>query len=151
MSEEVGDRRNPTSRAISDPNQFPELPVTVVLNRIPVPVLAVEPGGEVVFANEAFRELMGIDADSADAAEPMHLQNIFPARDAPGVNIAETFLTTVATRADSLWRMSDSKGDILQVRASKSILRRAEDDLVLVVLEDFTDQLWNDPKSAFRN
>lgn len=46
--------------------------------------------------------------------------------------------------------MTDSKGDILQVRASKSILRRAEDSVVLVVLEDFTDQLWNDPKSAFR-
>ena len=60
------------------------------------------------------------------------------------------FLTTVATRADSLWRMTDKTGDIVQVRASKSILRRTEDTIVLVALEDFTDQLWNDPKSALR-
>ncbi|MGU3432906.1 PAS domain-containing protein [Actinomycetes bacterium M1A6_2h] len=150
MSESGGDRRDPASRAISDPNQFPELPVTVVLDRIPVPVLAVDPGGTVVFANESFRELMGIDPDEPPSDQRMHLHDIFPAREGLGVNIAETFLTTVATRADSLWRMSDAKGDILQVRASKSILRRAEDQVVLVVLEDFTDQLWNDPKSAFR-
>ncbi|KIQ18212.1 histidine kinase [Rhodococcus sp. MEB064] len=150
MSDAVSDRRNSTSEAISTPTQFPSLPVTVVLDRIPVPVLAVEPGGSVVFANEAFDELMGFDEENPRSDDALSLQDIFPASEPLGVNIAETFLTTVATRADSLWRMSDSKGDILQVRASKSILRRAEDSVVLVVLEDFTDQLWNDPKSAFR-
>lgn len=138
------------SEAISTPMQFPTLPVTVVLDRIPVPVLAVDTAGTVVFANEAFDELMGFDEESPRSDETLTLQDVFPENEPVGVNIAETFLTTVATRADSLWRMSDSKGDILQVRASKSILRRAEDSVVLVVLEDFTDQLWNDPKSAFR-
>ncbi|MBY6537349.1 histidine kinase [Rhodococcus sp. BP-349] len=150
MSDAVSDRRNPTSEAVSTTTQFPSLPVTVVLDRIPLAVLAVEPGGTVVFANEAFDELMGFDEESPRSSETLTLQDIFPANEPLGVNIAETFLTTVATRADSLWRMTDSKGDILQVRASKSILRRAEDSVVLVVLEDFTDQLWNDPKSAFR-
>ncbi len=150
MSEAVGDRRNPSSAGISDPAEFPALPVSVVLDRIPLPVLAVEPGGTVVFANEAFDQLMGFDEQTPRSDAALHLQDIFPANEPLGVNIAETFLTTVATRADSLWRMTDAKGDILQVRASKSILRRAEDSVVLVVLEDFTDQLWNDPKSAFR-
>ena len=31
-----GDRRNLDSRPISDPTQFPDLPVTVVLDRIPL-------------------------------------------------------------------------------------------------------------------
>lgn len=150
MSDAVSDRRNSPPRGVSSATQFPDLPVTVVLDRIPIPVLAVEPGGVVVFANEAFDELMGFDDEHPRSESELTLQDIFPENEPLGVNIAETFLTTVATRADSLWRMSDSRGDILQVRASKSILRRAEDSVVLVVLEDFTDQLWNDPKSAFR-
>ena len=125
----------------------PALPVTVVLDRIPVPILAVDPSGGIVFANEAFDELFGTDrSERAD----FHLHDIFPDQAPEGVNVADMFLTTVATRADSLWRMTDKTGDVVQVRASKSILRRAEDDLVLVALEDFTDQLWNDPKSALR-
>lgn len=143
----IGERRNPASRPISHPAQFPDLPVSVVLDRIPVPVLAVEHAGHIVFVNEAFRELIGLEPE---AEAPAHLSDVFPETEELGVNIAETFMTTVATRADSLWRMADASGDILQVRASKSILRRAEDTLALVALEDFTDQLWNDPKSAFR-
>ncbi|MDJ0393444.1 PAS domain-containing protein [Rhodococcus sp. G-MC3] len=146
-SNSTGERRNSESRAISDPDQFPDLPVTVVLDRIPVPILAVDPSGGIVFANEAFDELFGTDrSERAD----FHLHNIFPDQAPEGVNVADMFLTTVATRADSLWRMTDKTGDVVQVRASKSILRRAEDNLVLVALEDFTDQLWNDPKSALR-
>lgn len=142
-----GERRNADSRPISDPAQFPDLPVTVVLDRIPVPILAVDPSGAIVFANEAFDDLFGTDgAERAD----FHLHDIFPDQAPEGVNVAEMFLTTVATRADSLWRMTDKTGDVVQVRASKSILRRAEDTVVLVALEDFTDQLWNDPKSALR-
>ncbi|OLT33948.1 histidine kinase [Rhodococcus sp. CUA-806] len=146
-SNTTGERRNSESRAISDPAQFLDLPVTVVLDRIPVPILAVDPSGGIVFANEAFDELFGTDrSERAD----FHLHDIFPDQAPEGVNVADMFLTTVATRADSLWRMTDKTGDVVQVRASKSILRRAEDDLVLVALEDFTDQLWNDPKSALR-
>ncbi|KQU56525.1 histidine kinase [Rhodococcus sp. Leaf278] len=142
-----GDRRNLDSRPISDPTQFPDLPVTVVLDRIPVPILAVDPSGAIVFANEAFDDLFGLDrTERVD----FHLHDIFPDRAPEGVNVADMFLTTVATRADSLWRMTDKTGDVVQVRASKSILRRTEDTIVLVALEDFTDQLWNDPKSALR-
>ena len=143
----AGDRRNLESRPISDPTQFPDLPVTVVLDRSPVPILAVDPTGAIVFANEAFDDLFGLDRTER---EDFHLHDIFPDRAPEGVNVAEMFLTTVATRADSLWRMTDKTGDIVQVRASKSILRRTEDTIVLVALEDFTDQLWNDPKSALR-
>ena len=39
----------------------PDLPVTVVLDRIPVPILAVDPTGAIVFANEAFDDLFGLD------------------------------------------------------------------------------------------
>ncbi|MGA9869953.1 MAG: PAS domain-containing protein [Rhodococcus sp. (in: high G+C Gram-positive bacteria)] len=146
-SNATGERRNSDSRAISDPTQFPDLPVTVVLDRIPVPILAVDPNGGIVFANEAFDELFGTDRSERS---DFHLHDIFPDQAPEGVNVADMFLTTVATRADSLWRMTDKTGDVVQVRASKSILRRAEDTVVLVALEDFTDQLWNDPKSALR-
>lgn len=143
----TGERRNNESRPISDPAQFPDLPVTVVLDRIPVPILAVDPSGAIVFANEAFDDLFGTDRSERS---DFHLHDIFPEQAPEGVNVADMFLTTVATRADSLWRMTDKTGDVVQVRASKSILRRAEDTVVLVALEDFTDQLWNDPKSALR-
>ncbi|WP_186629651.1 PAS domain-containing protein [Rhodococcus sp. BP22] len=145
---DTGERRkNRQASFVSDAGQFPELPVTVVLDRIPVPILAVDPSGAIVFANEAFDELFGTE-ESARA--DFHLHDIFPDQAPEGVNVADMFLTTVATRADSLWRMTDKTGDVVQVRASKSILRRAEDTVVLVALEDFTDQLWNDPKSALR-
>lgn len=143
----TGERRNVGSRPISDPAQLPDLPVSVVLDRIPVPILAVDPSGAIVFANEAFDDLFGIDRTERT---DFHLHDIFPDQAPEGVNVADMFLTTVATRADSLWRMTDKTGDVVQVRASKSILRRAEDTVVLVALEDFTDQLWNDPKSALR-
>ena len=73
----AGDRRNLESRPISDPTQFPDLPVTVVLDRIPVPILAVDPTGAIVFANEAFDDLFGLDRTER---EDFHLHDIFPDR-----------------------------------------------------------------------
>ncbi|WP_236077632.1 PAS domain-containing protein [Rhodococcus sp. P1Y] len=143
-SNSTGERRKSETSAISDPAQFPDLPVTVVLDRIPVPILAVDPSGAIVFANEAFDELFG-----TDRSEPsdFHLRH-FPG---PGSRGRQRRGHVSHDGRDSrrlLWRMTDKTGDVVQVRASKSILRRAEDNLVLVALEDFTDQLWNDPKGA---
>ncbi len=47
-----------------------ELPALVVLDRLPVPVLAIaEDGGAIVFANSAFADMLGYPAEAVGGAE----------------------------------------------------------------------------------
>jgi PAS domain-containing protein len=54
-----------TERDIESPMALlKELPATVVLERFPVPVLAIAEDGAILFASKAFAEMLGYPADT---------------------------------------------------------------------------------------
>ena len=44
-----------------------QLPALVVLGRLPVPVLAIDRGGAIIFANEPFNEMLGYTTETVTA------------------------------------------------------------------------------------
>jgi PAS domain S-box-containing protein len=104
-----------------------QLPARLVLNRLPVPVLAVESGGAIVFANPALAELLGYIKESLLQRSVRQIL-----RDLPGDEPALPFLHRHAGRVVTL---SCAQGGSIQATMSPSILRRAADQVALVAFE----------------
>ena len=60
---QVVDRRRNAQASQSPREALEQLPALVLLERIPVPTLAVLQDGTIVFANKAFAEMVGRDAE----------------------------------------------------------------------------------------
>jgi len=61
-----------------------ELPALVVLERFPVPVLAIAEDGTILFANEAFGEMLGHPADAVTALKFRQIFHALPADESLG-------------------------------------------------------------------
>ena len=111
------------------------LPAVVVLERIPVPALAMARDGIILFANTAFAEMVGYRQDGlAGLAFPQTFHTV-PA--------ALCALSGVDALANLVVELQHCEGWTVQARMSKSALMR-RDDLVLVTFEDLTERLWTD-------
>jgi PAS domain-containing protein len=69
MGENIGDGRHQERRRHPQAGQSPmdilrPLPALVVLQRMPVPVLAVDDDGTILFANAAFSQMLGHSAEA---------------------------------------------------------------------------------------
>jgi PAS domain S-box-containing protein len=111
------------------------VPAVVVLERIPVPSLAMARDGIILFANAAFAEMVGHRQDRlAGSAFP----EIF--RTVPAVLCA---LSDVDALANLVVELEHREGWTVRARMSKSALKR-RDDPVLVTFDDLTEGLWED-------
>lgn len=115
-----------------------ELPALVVLERIPVPVLAIGDDGSILFANTAFADMMGYDPDEALS---LRFEQIF--HQAPA---SESLLATVHALANMVVELAHKDGSVVRALMSKSAVRRADDQFALAAFQDLTEQLWEEAR-----
>ena len=115
-----------------------QLPALVVLERIPVPVLAIANDGALVFANSAFSEMVGrapADVVSLKFDEIFHLPLS-----------TESAVAVLQSLANEVVELAHRDGSSVRALMSSSALIRADDDIALATFQDLTEQLWLDER-----
>ena len=113
-----------------------ELPALVVLERFPVPVLAIAEDGTILFANAAFAEMLGYSAEAVTALKFRQIFHTLPAD--------ESAVSVVRAHADLIVELVHQDGSIVRARMSKSALLRGDDPVALATFQDLTERLWVD-------
>jgi PAS domain S-box-containing protein len=130
-------RRNRTSDD-SPMDVLTRLPAVVVLERIPVPTLAVARDGIILFANTAFAEMLGYGQDRLAGLALPEIFHTVPA--------AVGALSGVDALANLVVELQHCEGWTVRARMSKSALMRRDDPVVLVTFENLTERLWIDER-----
>ncbi|MCV7230076.1 PAS domain-containing protein [Mycolicibacterium komossense] len=113
-----------------------QLPALVVLERFPVPVLAITADGEILFANSAFGEMLGY---STEALQAKGFHEIFRAMTAD-----ESAVAVLRAHADLIVELAHRDGSTVRANMSRSAALRDEDQFALAVFQDLTERLWVD-------
>jgi PAS domain S-box-containing protein len=113
-----------------------ELPALVVLERFPVPVLAIAEDGSILFANAAFAEMLGYTAAAVKSLKFHQIFHTLPA-DESAVSVVRAF-------ADLIVELVHHDESIVRARMSKSALLRGDDPVALATFQDLTERLWVD-------
>jgi PAS domain S-box-containing protein len=113
-----------------------ELPALVVLERFPVPVLAIAEDGTILFANAAFADMLGYSADVVTTLNFRQIFRILPAEDSA--------VSVVRANADLVVELVHQDGSTVRARMSKSALLRGDDPVALATFQDLTERLWVD-------
>jgi PAS domain S-box-containing protein len=111
-----------------------QLPALVVLERFPVPVLAIAHDGSILFTNTAFAAMVGCEPDEVLS---LRFEQIF--HQAPA---SESLLSTVHALANMVVELAHKDGSVVRALMSRSAVRRADDQFALAVFQDLTEQLW---------
>jgi PAS domain S-box-containing protein len=114
------------------------LPAVVVLERIPVPSLAMARDGIILFANTAFAEMVGYRQDGLAGLAFAEIFDTVPA--------AVGALSGVDALANLVVDLRHGEGWTVRARMSKSALMRRNDPAVLVTFENLTERLWTDER-----
>lgn len=131
------DRRHGTS-GDSPMDILTRLPALVVLERIPVPSLAMARDGIILFANSAFAEMVGYQRDTLVGL-------VFPAVfRVPATLFA---LSGVDVLTNLVVELDHCEGWTVRARMSESALMRRDDPVVLVTFQDLTERLWTDERT----
>jgi PAS domain S-box-containing protein len=112
-----------------------ELPALVVLERFPVPVLAIAKDGTILFANGAFAEMLGYPTDAVLSLKFEQIFHTLPAD--------ESSVSVVRQHADLVVELMHEDRSIVRARMSKSALLRGDDPVALATFQDLTEQLWS--------
>lgn len=113
------------------------MPASVVLERFPVPVLAVEDDGTILFANTAFADMVGREPGEVLA---LGFKAIFHEAPDPESSI----LSFVQSLANMVVKLAHADGSIVRALISRSAVMRAEDKFALAAFQDLTEQLWKE-------
>jgi PAS domain S-box-containing protein len=130
------ERRRSRKAGDSPTEILTSLPAVVVLERIPVPTLAMVRDGMILFANSAFAEMVGYEQDQLAGSAFPEIFNIEPA--------AVAALSEVDALAHLVVELQHSEGWMVRAKMSKSALMRRDDPVVLVTFENLTERLWVD-------
>jgi PAS domain S-box-containing protein len=112
------------------------LPAVVVMERLPVPSLAMARDGIILFANTAFAEMVGYPQDSLAGLGFPETFHTVPA--------AVATLSSVDALANLIVQLRHCEGWTVRARMSKSATMRRDDPVVLVTFENLTERLWID-------
>ncbi|OBG23076.1 hypothetical protein A5764_12025 [Mycobacterium sp. 852002-51057_SCH5723018] len=127
------ERRRHRSAGDSPTDVLTRMPAVVLLERIPIPTLAMARDGIIWFANSAFAQMVG-----------------YPHEGLAGLAFPEVFHTVPAAvcgligdgaLANFVVELRHREGWTVQARMSKSLMRR-DDPALLVTFEDLTERLW---------
>jgi PAS domain S-box-containing protein len=132
-----GERRHQGSSGDSPKEILEQLPAALLLERIPVPVLAMTRDGTIVFANTAFAEMVGHERDSLAGSSFPEIFHSMPAEVAAIVGTDALANLVVELRHREGWTV--------RARMSKSMMR-GEDPVALVTFENLTERLWVDER-----
>lgn len=111
-----------------------QMPALVVLERFPVPVLAISEDGSILFANSAFAEMVG---HSADSVKQLKFADVFYS-----LPVDESVISAVRAHADLVVDLVHRDNSIVRARMSKSALLRGDDPVALATFQDLTERLW---------
>ena len=119
-----------------------QLPALVVLERIPVPLLAIGHDGGILFANTAFAEMVGCEPDEVLS---LRFHQIF--HQAPA---SESELSVLHGFANTVVELAHKDGSVVRALMSRSAVMRADDQCALAVFQDLTEQLWEEGREPMR-
>jgi PAS domain S-box-containing protein len=128
------DRRRTGQASRSPLEALEQLPTLVLLERIPVPTLAVLQDGTIVFANRAFADMVGCEADEVTA---LKFHDVFY-----GALETESALSLVDGLANMVVELAHKDGSTVHALMSRSALRRSDDEIALATFQDLTEHLW---------
>ena len=131
-------RRNDRQPGQSAMTILKQLPAVVVLERIPVPVLAVAQDGTLLFANTAFSEMVGRASDEVLSLKFDEIFHLAPSTESP--------VSVVQALANMVVELAHRDGSSVRALMSRSALIRADDNIALATFQDLTEQLWLDER-----
>lgn len=131
-------RRNGSQSGQSPITILKQLPALVVLERVPVPVLAIAQDGTVLFANTAFSEMVG---RASEEVLTLKFDDIFHL---PLTTESESPISVVQALANMVVELAHRDGSSVRALMSRSALIRADDNIALATFQDLTEQLWLD-------
>jgi PAS domain S-box-containing protein len=131
-SQLIPDRRHPGQSEKSPAEKFHQAPAAVVLERMPVPVAAIDRQGAIVFANTAFAAMLG---HTRASLERFTFDQILSRP------LDESEVTALNPYAAKVVGLVHREGFTVRARMSKSAMRR-HDDIALVTFDDLTEQQW---------
>jgi PAS domain S-box-containing protein len=131
---QVVDRRRTVQASQSPREALEQLPALVLLERIPVPTLAVLQDGTIVFANKAFAEMVGREAEEVVV---LKFHDVFHTE-----LETESVLSVVDGLANMVVELAHRDGSTVRALMSRSALRRADDEIALATFQDLTEHLW---------
>lgn len=101
-------------------------------------MLAVLQDGTIVFANTAFADILGRDAEELAR---LRFYDIFY-----GALETDSVLSVVDGLANMVVELAHKDGSTVRALMSRSALRRADDEIALATFQDLTEELWaNEP------
>jgi PAS domain S-box-containing protein len=130
------ERRNNGQDTQSPISLLQQMPALVVLERFPVPVLAIGEDGSILFANSAFADMVG---HSTDTVKQLKFAEIFHSLPAD-----KSAVSVVRAHADLVVDLVHQDSSIVRARMSKSALVRGDDPVALATFQDLTERLWVD-------
>lgn len=112
------------------------LPAVVVLQRLPVPSLAMARDGIILFANPAFAEMVGYELDRLPGSAFPEMFHTVPA--------VLCALSDVDAVANLVVELRHCEGWTVRARMSRTATLRQADPVVLVTFDNLTERLWMD-------
>lgn len=117
-----------------------QISARLVLERIPVPSLAIARDGSILFANQAFADMIG---HSTEALLSMEFSQLFPA-----VPADESPIPVVRKYANQLVALIHADGSVVRARMSKSALMRDDDPLAFATFPTHFKGMYIHPHQA---
>jgi PAS domain S-box-containing protein len=132
------ERRRNRGSGDSPSDILSRLPAVVVLERLPVPTLAIARDSTILFANTAFAEMVGYQQDNLAGLAFPEIFHTEPA--------ALPVLSSVDALANMVVELRHCEGWTVRAKMSKSALMRRDDPVILVTFDNLTERLWVDER-----
>lgn len=116
-----------------------QLPALVVLERIPVPVLAIGSDGSILFTNTAFAEMVGCEPDEVLS---LRFEELFHHQ----TEVTDSLLSVVHALANAVVELAHKDGSVVRALMSRSAVMRADDQFALAAFQDLTEDLWEEER-----
>jgi PAS domain S-box-containing protein len=132
------DQRRNRQNGQSPMTTLKELPALVVLERIPVPVLAIGYDGSILFTNTAFAEMVGYEPDEILSLKFHQIFLQAPVSGSPR--------SVVHGLENMVVEQAHKDGSVVRALMSGSAVMRADDQFALAMFQDLTERLWIDER-----
>lgn len=130
------ERRRHRQHSQSPATVLKQLPALVVLDRIPVPVLAIAYDGSISFTNAAFAAIVGFEPAQVLSLRFHQIFHRVPA--------SEPLLSVVCALTNMVVELRHKDGLIVRALMTRSALMGPDDQFALAVFQDLTQRLWEE-------
>lgn len=132
----VFDKRHRRPRDESATEFLRDFPALVALSRLAVPILAVDDGGAIEFANDAFATMAGY---SREDLVKMTAQTLAPCVSAGRSGV----VAALREHANTVIRLQHADGWTMPALISDSVLIRENEQLAVVAFTDLSEIAWH--------